>query len=269
MIGLKGQARLELDDGRSAVCPNNVNSQVVTGLINKIASPSYQYPDELVPTRISLQDSSGASEFKDISNRSLATSGSLVYLDFHATGFAPATSSNQPVQAFEIKLMSSTSTIATANMMAAEINPNPNIYAYQTANVSYRLTLSGANTDWMERLLRVVQGKEFMTSNNWVADNDQFVTVNHSKLYYGSSFLASSSFEMSVEGNQQQQFRLTVDGDVSFSQLESSYTPNEIKYYALDTKGQAQLIGTATVSEVSQFATGDNIKVPFSIIMSK
>ena len=270
MISVKGEARLKVEGQEEVVFPNNVSDQVLTGLMNKIADQSYQYPDSLVPTRISLQSTSGLGwEFKDISSRSVATSGTLAYIDFYAIGFSPATSANQPVQAYEIQLVSDTDTVATANMMSEEINPNPQIYAYQTVNISYRLILSGGDVTWLERLLAIIQGYPYMNSAQWVADNSQFVEVNFGKLYYGSGLLATSVFQMVVDSNQQQQFRVTVPDDVSFPQLNSSNIPDFIEYYCLGTGGEAQQVWTEAVSQISQFTSGSNLKVPFSISMTK
>jgi len=268
---LKGQAFLYLDGEKIAVWPNTIWADVFKDILDKVIDNS-DYDDSLVPTRLALQayggDNFSYNFSQPITGRNFGIDGSDSYIEFVANGFYPTSSDLQPVVISQVFLMSDNKTLAQADSQDGNLYPNPNIRYYQHVQIKYRITLSGAETDWMIQVLRVMMGYEYMGSGNWKADNYRFVQPNMAKLYKDADYLAGTSFDLSLSINQQGANYQRADSNIMFEGVAlASGEPNKVSIFS-NVSGDEIKVKDLTISiRGGDFISGDSVLVPFHLIM--
>ena len=268
---LKGQAFLYLDGKEIGVWPNTIWADVFKGILAKIIDNS-DYDDSLVPTRLVIQayggDNFSYNFSQPITGRSWGIDGSDSYIEFVANGFYPVSSDLQPVVISQVFLMSDNKTLAQADNQGANLHPNPDIHYYQHVQVEYRITLSGAETDWMIQVLRVMMGHEYLGSGDWIADNYRFVQPNMAKLYKDADYLAGTPFDLSLSINQQGQNYQRADSNIMFEGVAlASGEPNKVSIFSR-VRGDEIKVKDLTISvRGGDFITGDSVLVPFHLII--
>lgn len=266
---LRGQASLYLDGEEIAVWSNTIWDQVFESILSKVIDNS-DYDDSLVPTRLALQVYGGEkfsyNVARQVTGRNFGRDGSESYMEFVAGGFYPAVSTTGSVVIRQVFLMADNKTLAQAESQAGEIDPNPPIRYYQHVQVKYRITLSGAETDWMAQVLRVMMGYEYMSPGGWVADNDRFVQPNMAKLYQDADYLASAPFQLAVSANEQGYQR--AGSNIMFEGVDlASGLPNKAKIYSSSAKGETLVKELSISIQGGGFVQGDSVLVPFHLIM--
>jgi len=269
---MEGRVCLLMDGKEVAVWTNTIRDHVVARILDKVINNS-DFDDGMVPTRIGIRIIDGANSnvynlIQTVSSRSIGSDSGGSYVEFVAGGFYPSLIDSHKVNINQVSLMSETEVLAQANNSAGEIYPNPDIYYYQHVQVRYQITLVGAEDDWMEDVLGVMMGYEYMSSGNWRADNYRFVQPNKAKLFQDAEQLSETSFDLAYSANQQGSLR--ADASVFFDGVDlASGTPNRLYIYS-HNQGSEELVTELAISiQGDSFNQGDSLLVPFSLYIDQ
>jgi len=269
VVQLKGQALIYVNGQLRQKIENTIDNAVLASMLAKICDDGADYPDAYVPQYViasadnNKTSSTGSSA---IDFRGLSGLGSAVTLTFEAQDLSFGTFDGT-TNINKVYLTGQSHILATAE--GAEIGSHQSFSSSDYVSAEYKLILTGHSVglDWLEKIGRVLQGNPATGGTGlYVADNDQFITVNFAHLIAGGAGTVKTTyFDLKVSANSN---LVTESTEVEFDSVSSGSTPDSFLAYSND--GSASLsVFQADVTGISDFVTTNTVLVPFQIEMNQ